>query len=269
MKRFFGLGLICLVLTLVLISCTPKEYGEISIVSPGVGSVVREPYDGTTSASASLWLKSTFGTEKNVEIYVTSASGTQGPWYCLVPAGSKTQCPGIPLVAPGNYRVTVNASLIYGGANTVSADFSWNPYSNLDRVISTFGVSSASWGYFVFYLISLATTAFLAFRFTKDLAKVFVAESVFTVLVIPISLVMPSAGIASWMSCYLLPLAIVFFAVAMQMFQHPRPPMVIIRPNGTGLAYQSFQHMAPTKQIIIKSTEINIDLDVSERKNNE
>ncbi len=269
MKKLFQLGLICLVLTLLLVGCSDFESGEIAIVAPELGSVIRDPYDGVSNISAVLVLDSSFETEKTVNFFVTSPSGTQGPWICIVPARTKTRCPGVPLVAPGEYTLTIQTGLMSGKVFESTVIFSWDPYTNLDKKISALGVNNAGWGYFVAYVILGILVAILVYLKTKDWAKIFLSLGILTVLIIPVSFFMPSAGIAFWMSCYLIPAAFIFFATSISMFKNPRPNLVLIRPNGTPIVYRSKSYRTPQKQMVIQTKDINGHLDVSQRKKGE
>lgn len=264
MMKLFKVGLICLVLTLFIASCSSEEFGEISIMVPEIGTVVREPYDAVSNVSAQFVLRSTFETDKNVKFYVTSPVGVQGPWYCLVPSGSTTQCPGLPLTMPGMYTVTTRVDLISGGVSESSMVFNWQPFTRIDKAISILGMKNATWGYFVMYVALTIISAALTFIFSKDQAKAVLAAGILTLLTIPVSYFIPSAGIAVWMSCYLVPLGGVLIVTAISMFRNPRPNLIIMRSDGTGVAYGSTSYVPSRKQKVVHEREINASLDIQE-----
>ncbi len=265
MKRFSVITLsLSIILAFLLMGCTSRETGVIDFVSPANGEVVRIEFTGVPNTMTTpLVVSSSYITDKMVHFYLNNI----GPIDCLVKARAvNQQCSGLPLNTPGEYALTAVVDRLDGTADSYGVNFVWQPYTKLDKTFSFFGAKS--WlGYLVVYLLLLLCVGILTFKMTKDVAKMFLALMVYTIIMIPISMLLPSGGVAFSMSCYLVPLAVIFGSTAMNMFRNPRPPLVIIRPDGTGVSYRTKKYSA--NQVVISEKDLNRGLMVSSQEKKE
>ena len=244
----------------VQFSWIPQETGTILFISPILNEVIRDGYRGIPSQDISVRMSSTFRRDKivryGVDVHAKDA-------FCLVKANAIDQeCPPVTLTVPGEYTITAETDLLNGSVDSSNVSFKWEPYTNLDRIMIEIGWSNDPIrGYLVAFGILVFIITAITGLITKDRAKIALSGTIVVAASILAACFLPTPGLATSISCWLVPFLMVIGSMAYWWIRYPRPALVIDGlEDGSQLIYSSRPRRGePKKTIFIDERTAVID----------
>jgi len=257
MKRFRFIVLLAIII-LALTSCIPGEMGTILFTSPSFGQIISDDFL-EDSPTIPLVVSSTFQIDKAVQFSVNK----QESFSCLVKANAIDQeCPPVTLTVPGEYTITAETDLLNGSVDSSNVSFKWEPYTNLDRIMIEIGWSNDPIrGYLVAFGILVFIITAITGLITKDRAKIALSGTIVVAASILAACFLPTPGLATSISCWLVPFLMVIGSMAYWWIRYPRPALVIDGlEDGSQLIYSSRPRRGePKKTIFIDERTAVID----------